>query len=268
MLLHVITVPRQTPLEVGRQYIREAYSEVVDQATAAVEAQGIRSSSIIRIAHKPAEAIIHEVEDRDIDMVVLGWRGRRRHPRTAIGSNIDLVLRHADCHVAVLRADRLDTIRSILIPITEPRQAHLMVEVGEAFERHRGARIELYHAVPPDLDDAARNARTAELYTGLEDLGVTPEEPATRSIRIEATSYPVSRIAEMSADYDLVILGAAREGWVRKLIAGTRQEHLVRRIRGPLVLVKHRRSLVRSWILDTVEFFRRTAPEGSEVDEP
>ncbi|NIU53231.1 MAG: universal stress protein, partial [Gemmatimonadetes bacterium] len=30
ILLHVIAVPRQTPLEVGRRYIREARDEVLD----------------------------------------------------------------------------------------------------------------------------------------------------------------------------------------------------------------------------------------------
>ncbi|NIU53232.1 MAG: universal stress protein, partial [Gemmatimonadetes bacterium] len=46
-------------------------------------------SSVIRIAHWPADAIVHEVEDHKIDMVVMGWRGPRRHPRTHIGATID-----------------------------------------------------------------------------------------------------------------------------------------------------------------------------------
>jgi amino acid transporter len=265
VLLHAILVPDQTPLEVGHQYVREARDRVLDQAAELAERHEVPTSTIIRIGHKPAQAIIHEVEDRDVDLVVMGWKGRSRDPETTIGSNIDVVLRHADCHVAVLRAKDLDPIQRILIPVAYPEQARLMLEMGEVFEEQTGSELQLYHAVPTNLSDEERTERLDALYGDLADMHVGPAEEgaAARSIEVEDTDHVVDRIVEMSADYDLTIVGAAREGWLRKLVAGTVPERIARRSEGRLLLVKHRRSPVQSWMLDTIDFFRDTEGAGS-----
>ena len=258
VLLHAITVPEQTPLEVGHRYVRQARSDVLDRAVEMAEARGVDTRSVIRIGHKPAEAIIHEVEDRDVDMVVMGWHGRRRDPRTSIGSNIDLVMRHADCHVAVLRAEDLEPVKRALIPVAYPEQARLMLEIGDVLEAARGVELQLFHAVPPGLGREELGERLDELYEGLADMDVGPQEKgeARRTIDVEETDRIVDRVVEQSRDYDLTIIGAAREGWFRKLVAGTKPEEIARRVEGRLLLVKHRRSPVQSRVLDTIEFFR------------
>ena len=267
VLLHVIAVPRQTPLQVGRAYIREVRDGVMDRASDLAEAHGVPHSSVIRIAHWPAEAIIHEVEERDIDMVVMGWRGRSRDPRTAIGRNIDRVLRHADCHVVVVRGDDLSSVGSILVPIAYPRQARVMLELAQVFEEETSARVELFHLMPPGLDEEQRRRRLDEIYEGLADLNVTPEKEPGRSIRIEETERVASRIVDRSGQFDLTILGASREGWFRKLTAGTMPERIARRIgENKLLLVKHSRSPVRSWVLDIIDFFRDITPITERED--
>ena len=260
VLLHAIVVPGQTPLEVGHQYVREARDRILDRAVERAERHDVPTSTIIRIGHRPAQAIIHEVEDRDVDLVVMGWRGRSRDPQTTIGSNIDVVLRHADCHVAVLRARDLEPVERILIPVAYPEQARLMLELGEIFEEQRGSRLQLYHAVPSGLTGEERAERLDALYGGLADMDVGPEaaEEAARTLRVEDTDRVVDRIVEMSGDYDLTVIGAAREGWLRKLVAGSVPEQIARRASGRLLLVKHRRSPIQSRVLDTIDFFRDT----------
>jgi amino acid transporter/nucleotide-binding universal stress UspA family protein len=270
VLLHVITVPRQTPLEIGRRFIREAYSEVLDQATAAVEAEGIRSSSIVRVAHKPAEATIHEVEDSDIDMVVLGWRGESRHPRTALGTNIDWIMRVAPADVVVLRADDLDRVDRVLIPVADPDQGHDMIELGVLFETQAASHVDLLHVLPPGLGVRDRRERLDELYDGLEDLGVGP--PGTdpvRSLRIVEDPDPVDAIVRAASDYDLTVVGAAREGPLHRLVLGNRPEQVARRCPGRLLLYKNRRNPVHSVVLDTLDFFRtgEPGPGGAESTE-
>ncbi len=265
VLLHVITVPSQTPLRVGRRYIKQVRGEILDAAEEMVARHAVPSSTTIRIGHQPAQAIVDEVEERDVDLVVMGWHGRRRDPRTTIGSNIDRVLRNADCHVAVLRARDLDPPERILVPVADPEQSHLLLEVADVFADRFGSRSDLVHVVPPEMPEPDREERLAELYEGLADLEVGPREKerARRSIRLEEAGDVAARIVELAAEYDLTIIGAAREGWFRKLVAGTIQERVVRRSAGRLLLMKHRRSAIRSRLLDTIEFFRSREPEGA-----
>ncbi len=262
-LLHVIPVPQQTPLRVGRQFVQAAREEILDQAEQMVATEGVPFNSVIRIAHKPAQAILDEIEERRVDMVVMGWRGPTRHRRTAIGSNIDLVLRHGDCHVLVLRAADLDALESILVPVADPVQARLMLELADLLAREKGAAIDLYHALPPGLEERARKARLDELDEALDDLtvgagGARPE------LDLDETTNVVSGIVGRSRRYDLTLVGAGREGPWRKLVAGNVPERILRRATGRLLLVKHRRRVVHSWLLDVVDFFRSTEPAGLE----
>lgn len=274
VLLHVITVPDQTPLRVGGRFVARAREEVLDRATEMVRERDVPSSSIVRIAHKPWQAIVHEVEDRDIDFVVMGWRGRSRHPRTVIGSNVDRVFRDADCHVAVLRSDGADSARRILVPIADPDQGHLMLEVADVLAAERGSEVEVLHLVPPGTRAGAREELVRELREELEEQregardlplasgdGDPWEEAGGRRLRVEESADVADTIARLTADYDLTIIGAAREGWLQKLVAGTIPERIAARSTGPLLLIKHRRSAIRSGVLDTIEFFRSREPE-------
>ena len=131
---------------------------------------------MVRIAHKPAEAVLHEIEERDIDLVVMGWRGESRHPRTAIGSNIDWIMRAAPADVAVLRADDLEGIDRLLVPIAYPEQARAMIALGERFEEERGSDVDLLHVLPPDLNDADRRVCCTASWWGIGPSG-SPVSP-------------------------------------------------------------------------------------------
>ncbi len=89
-------------------------------------------------------------------------------------------------------------------------------------------------------------------------MGPESNESAHRTILIEETDRLVRRVVEMSDEYGLTMLGASREGWFRKQVAGYIPERIARLASGRLMLVKHRRSFVKSWMLDTIEFFLDT----------
>jgi len=266
-LLHVISVPSQTPLRVGRRFIKAAREEILDQAEEMIEAEGVPFNSVIRLAHKPAQAILDEVEERDVDMVVMGWRGARRHARTAIGSNIDLVLRHADCDVLVLRADDLEGIESILIPIADPVQAQLMLEVGGLLAQEHRAAVDLFHTLPATLTETARKERLDELHEALDELAEeTGGEPPHLDLEEATGTGPA--ILRRAAEHDLTLIGATREGPWKKLVAGTIPERVFRRDRGRILLVKHRRNRVHSWLLDVAHFFRSRGEDEALIEGP
>jgi len=257
-LLHVVQVPGQTPLRVGREWIQQARDEVLDRAEEMLEGTDTPFNIVVRVAHQPAEAILDEVIEQDIDLVVMGWRGHTRHPRTAIGSNIDHVLRHADCHVLVLKAADLEDIESILVPVSYPEQARLMLEVAGDLAAEHDATIDLYHAVAPGIGTEERREEIGELREGLEGMENLEALIGSGKVEIEVdeTKNVVGGIVRRSRTYDLTMVGASREGWWHKLVAGTVPERVLRRSTGRLLLVKHRRSVVRSRVLDLIDFFR------------
>jgi len=266
LLVHVITVPSQSPYEVGQQYVKRARDSVIDKAMEMAADHGVQASSIIRMARKPAKAIIDTVEDHEVDLVVMGWKGSTSHPETIIGSNIDKVMRDADCDVVVLRGSDFDQINNIFIPVANPQQARLMLEVGEIFETEAESKTDIYHMIANETynNEEDRKERLDNLYEGLAELKKGPDarEQAKDMIHIEPTDSVVGRIIDLSSQYDVTIIGAAREGWFQKLVAGTRTEQIAKLTKGRLILVKQRRTGIHSGLLDIVEFFRSKEPES------
>lgn len=266
ILVHVITLPSQSPYDIGQQYIKRARDSVIDRAVEQAEKHDVKVSSIIRLARKPAKAIIDTVEEHEVNLVVMGWKGSSSHPQTVIGSNIDNVMRDADCDVVVLRGDHFEEVKSIFIPIAYPRQARLMLEVGEMFENNSATDLQLYHMISPEMNrnEEAKKQRIESLQEGITELDLSPEvkAEARRKINVEATDSIVGRIIELADSYDLTIIGAAREGWFQKLVAGSRTEQVAKLLKGRLILVKQRRTVIHSGFLDVVEFFRSKEPES------
>lgn len=264
ILVHVITVPKQSPLRAGQQYIKRVRDRVMDKAVEMASNHDVPVSSVMRIARKPAKAIIDEIEDHEIDMVVMGWKGSAKHPETVIGSNIDKVLKDADCDIAILRGDDFSDIERILIPIAYPDQARLMLEIGEAFEQQQKSQLELCHVIPIELahNEEVKQERLNSLYEGMRELENGPEnkEEAKRHIHLNLGRTVVGEIVQLSKDYDLTIIGAARESWFRKLITGNRSEQIARLVNGNLLLIKNHRSSIQSSLQDMVEFFRSKEP--------
>lgn len=266
ILVHVIIIPKQSPYDIGQEYIKRARDSVIDKAVARAQERDVKVSSIIRLARKPAKAIIDTVEENEINLVVMGWKGSSSHPQTVIGSNIDKVMRDADCDVVVLRGENFDDVKDIFIPIAYPQQARLMLEVGQLFELNESTDLQLYHMISPALnqDEEAKQRRIDSLQEGLMELELSPEvkNRARQKINIEVTDSIVGRIIDMSGAHDLTIIGAAREGWFQKLVAGSRTEQIAKLTKGRLILVKQRRTVIHSGFLDVVEFFRSREPES------
>lgn len=267
VLLHVITVPWQSPYSAGQRYIADARENVLDEAIENASQKNIPVSSVIRIARKPAQAIIDQVEEHEVDLVVMGWQGKGQNPQTVIGTNIDHVMRDAHCDIAVLRGEHFENVKNILIPISYPDQARLMLQLGEVLANEQNTGLKLFHALPPGLGKEEREDRLEKLYDGLAEQREkkSDEEKQKTAFKIDVTESNniESTILEQSSKYDLTMIGASREGWYRKHVAGTVTERIARGVEGRLLLVKHSRGAIHAGFLDTIEFFRSTEPEKS-----
>ena len=73
---------------------------------------------------------------RGSDLIVLGWRGRRKRASDlALGSIIDRVVEHAPCDVAVVKTETTIESEKVLVPIAGGPHTEFAVEMGAAFAR-------------------------------------------------------------------------------------------------------------------------------------
>ncbi|MGD9495345.1 MAG: amino acid permease [Armatimonadota bacterium] len=266
VLLHVITVPDQLPVSVGRDFVSEA-RPVLDESAHKAEALGMVPNALIRVGHRPADAILDTVEEYGCNFVVMGWRGRSTDPRTLVGSNIDRIVKDSNANVVVVRGDVELPAHRILVPVQHPRHAHLMAGLAAPMAAAEGAYIELLHIVGADLSPQQRAARVAELKQAISSVGTplsgtdTDGRPKRRfRIRIESGEV-VPTIIERSRDFDLLMMGASRESWIRRKVWGDKTFRVAASVDCPLMLVNLRTGRLQFNVSQFFQFFWDTEEE-------
>jgi APA family basic amino acid/polyamine antiporter len=106
VILHVIEVPLDLPLDVELPDLEEEANEVLDNASAFVESYGVRTVARVLRARAAGPAIVEEADRRNAELIIMG-APRARPRRTQIfGSTVDYVLKHAPTRVLIAAGRR------------------------------------------------------------------------------------------------------------------------------------------------------------------
>jgi len=279
LLLHVVTVPEQLPLSSGLELVEEGRREVADVA-GMLRAEGVDVELTIRLAHRPATAIVRSLEERDADFCVLGWRGKTRGRNRVLGSNLDAILREANCNFVVMQELRGE-VQRILFPASNPRQAQVAFAVAYGLGRALGAEaLEVMTVFPEDVAEGEVEERMEELAEALGEASGTPVESWRTplhlagmkvSFRDDYSDHPLTRIQQVSQGFDLMILGAGPGAVARRDVLGKVTWHLATEASCPVVAVKRRTGGLHFQVQSFFDFFRDEAPaaprgEDSEAD--
>jgi APA family basic amino acid/polyamine antiporter len=256
LVLSVVDLPEQTPLAAGQQYTddrREVLNRAMALANGGERSEASRTSEdeqsesdggnvevpvsgTIRISHQIDRAILNTIEQYGSDAVLIGWGGwRARRREVVLGSVVDTVVTEADCDVLVERIDpeTATTVESILLPTAGGPHAELAGEVASAIARATGAHIELLRVVASDApeDDRADAEETVE--DALSEF---------ENVEIEGTVVEnddvVDAITERSADHDLTVIGATREGVLQRVVFGAIPERVGEGAESTVILAK------------------------------
>ena len=108
VLLHVLEVPLDQPLDADLHEHEEVGDAILDEAEALLETyEGIKVISRLERARSAGPAIAEEAARRDAEVVILGAsRAKVRGGKPIFGRTVDYVLRHAPTRVAVIAGRR------------------------------------------------------------------------------------------------------------------------------------------------------------------
>jgi nucleotide-binding universal stress UspA family protein len=162
-----------------------------------------------------------------------GWLSRRRN--VVLGSIVDTVITEAtsDVFVERIEGESIGDAESILLPTAGGPHAELAGEVARAVARTTGARIEALRIVSPDATD---EERTEAQETVDEAVGALEEVEGTGTV-VESEDI-ADGILERSADNDITIIGATREGLLQRFVLGSIPERIGERAENSVILTK------------------------------
>ncbi len=256
LLTAVATVPAQTPLSEGNRYVEDE-RELLAGAMEHVP-EDVPVHRTVTIGHRIGRSIRNVASQRDSDLILLGWRGRRkRFTDYALGSIIDEVVERAPCDVAIAKVEATDTPEKVLVPTAGGVHADLAEDIAVAFAESRGAQVTLMNVETPD-------GGGAETY-----VTERRETLANGGLDVSADVVAGDEIAETILDYardggfDTIVVGAAAGGILRRVLFGDIPETVGERFDGQVLMVKKHRpvqSLLNRWL-------RKWVGKGTRVKE-
>jgi L-asparagine transporter-like permease/nucleotide-binding universal stress UspA family protein len=241
--LHVIQVPPQLPPSEGRKYLSRART-LLSKAIDIAEKEEIPVYSLVKLTHNIPKAIIETCDEREIDLMVLGWEGEIPAHNRVFGTILDEIILNTICDIAlVCRApSKEEEIERVLIPVSNLKYAMLSLKIAEALLKDKETPVVLFHATHHQDVESIEERYREELQKLKDEI-----DPGRYKISIKRTGGVVEAILRKTQHHDLIIMGAPEEGLVRRALFGDMPVQIARETDVPIILTKKYTGHVKSW---------------------
>jgi CIC family chloride channel protein len=227
----------------------------------------------IRVAHDVAQAILETINERHIDLILMGWKGNTSTPGRIFGTVVDSIIRQATCDVVLVKLGHSQELKA------KSQQSKVKGQ-NSALSNATSPTKDPNTAVSPQYSfnswlvpmAGGPNARMAiKLLPALVTLGKDPQIRLTRvfkpselapdmSVLEQAIRHLIRRrklsstvvASPVKADsvsqgvinlvktegFDVVVLGASREGLLQQAIQGNIPEAIASGVESTVILVR------------------------------
>ncbi|QDU99245.1 amino acid permease [Lignipirellula cremea] len=234
--LRVAIVPEQLPPSREDPYV-EAQRHVLELAHAAAMSYDIPITTLVRVGHDAARAILETAAERDCDLIVMGWKGYSSTTEKILGEVVDVVVNHARTDIILVKQTTHQPLRRFLLPTAGGEHARCAEQYVASLVRARDGALAVCSIASVDADArelAQVEQRLQEASDRIQEEGAFPVEQ--RMIRHK--SVP-SAVIETAAEYDAVVIGATRQSVYPQILFGPIPETVAKGCNQPVLLVKH-----------------------------
>ncbi|MEA5552816.1 chloride channel protein [Anabaena cylindrica UHCC 0172] len=194
----------------------------------------------IRVAHDVAQAVLETIKERHIDLIFMGWKGNTSTPGRIFGTVVDTIIRQASCDVVLVKLGNIaDTnhFNRWLVPMAGGPNAPIAIKLLPAFvtlgnnPQIRLTQVFKPSELKPDMTVLEESTRQLMRHRNLHSTVVAAP--------IQADSIAEGLINLVKTEgYDVVVLGASREGLLQQAIQGNIPETIASGVESTVVLVR------------------------------
>jgi len=238
-LLNMVRVPDQVPLAAAESYKLDGQEGIVEQML--YLAPRFPISSTLRYCRNVARGIVSAVREKKVNLLIMGWHGRRRTHAFSLGSTIDPVIERAPCSIVIFKdCGGNQRFRRVLVPLAGGPNGAFALEVATIL------------AEPDDGEVVAMTVGGEEMAFDLagfikqnaDSLHLPRDRVHAKTVQADNV---VDAILQEAEQQDLVVLGATREPLLYHLIRLSVPETIALECPKPLVIVRASGG-IRSWI--------------------
>ena len=241
VVLGVIDVPIHLPPHEGMRFVHHK-TPLLREAILYGGEQGVPTRSAIRIAHQIWDGILQTAEAEKANLVLMGWKGYTTTRDRIMGEVTDKVVRHAPCDLIFVKLQGNHPLRRILIPTAGGPHAALAAEFVGMYHDTYGYDATCCYVISPNADEHAREQARQWIQQTVRLTGLSGKA-ATRLIEGKRVATALIKAAD---DYDLIVLGASKEGVFSSVLFGEIPEKVARYSRVPVMIVRRYEGTVKT----------------------
>jgi CIC family chloride channel protein len=226
--------PAETPVNTTKS------RRLLRQAESLAKKQHIPIHTQIRVAHDVAQAILETTKERHIDLIFMGWKGNTSTPGRIFGNVVDTIIRQANCDVVLVKLGSnfhsLQQLKRWLVPMAGGPNAPIAIKLLPSLVTlGNKTEIRLTQVVKPG--EFAPDMTVLEESTG-QLMRHRNLHSTVVAASLQANSVAAGVIELVKAeDFDIVILGASREGLLQQAIQGNIPEAIASGVNSTVILV-------------------------------
>jgi chloride channel protein, CIC family len=206
----------------------------------------------IRVAHDVAQAILEAINERHIDLILMGWKGNTSTPGRIFGTVVDTIIRQATCDVVLVKLGQSQeskvqsqksqlrnqyTFNRWLVPMAGGPNARMAIKLLPALvtlgkdPQIRLTRVFKPSELAPDMSVLEQAIRHLIRRRKLSSTVVASP------VKADSVSQGVINLVK-SEGFDVVVLGASRENLLQQALQGNIPEAIASGVESTVILVR------------------------------
>ncbi len=239
----VVEVPRQVPIHDGMRFAHHK-EPLLTLAKKAARDRGYQLETDLVIAHHAADGVLGAAEQHNADALVMGWKGFTNARDRMFGEVADRVIRQAPCDLFMLKVGDERTYRNCLLPTSGGPNAMLAAEVIKGLGEQERMAVTAATVIPVNATEQQRNDAESRMV----DTMARANSGMDYGLQLIEAKSVAGGIAKASRDYDLVVIGAAKEPLFRTMLFGEIPEKVARYSPTSVLVVKKYEGIVKSLV--------------------
>jgi amino acid transporter/nucleotide-binding universal stress UspA family protein len=243
IVVGVVDMPQGLPIHEGMRFVHHK-TPLLKAAVGYGQKIGVPVRTAIRIAHRVSDGILAAAEQQKANLILMGWKGWTSQRDRIFGEVTDQVVRHAPCDLITVKLTGSLKLESVLMPTAGGPHAMLAAEYVGYLQKTYQTEVAVCNIVPTDAGDREREIALNWIdktiaRTGLEGIAEK---------RVIESDHIAGGLVKAGSDYDMIVLGASREGIFSSVFLGEITEKVARHSRKPVMIVKRYEGVVKSLV--------------------
>lgn len=238
-LIHMVPVSDLIALRDAKKYLETGKEALVEAML--YLSMHFPLNTTMRYCRNIARGIVYAIREKKVQMLVLGWHGKKADKGFTLGSKIDPIIEQVPCDVVVMKdCGGEDEFKNVLVPVGGGPNAGFALEVAAILAAPEKRKITAFFV------DTGKYSFDIESFldTQCKCLNLPRDIFNAKTVKARSSVYT---ILKESKKYDLVVIGATKKSRFYRFARQSLPEKIACRCGKPLVMVK-RNLGVSSWI--------------------